>query len=458
MGRFEPELNQSTLKKQKVGFDAEDRISCLSDDVLVSILSCLPIKVAATTSLLSRRWRMVWTFVPRLEFDASSTLRKIRNRTYGSMRTGKFIDSEKVRFINMVNHFVELYPLPCIEEFRVCFDLNRSHKPDIDKWVKFVFEKKAKRVELDFARIIGLYPLKRSLYTLCPLSLGLPSSIPLTSLVLKWVDVSDQVLDNFLSNSPFLECLCVQRSRTLVHVRVAGPSLHLKSLEISRCPNLMSLQLHATNLLTLKYFGPQIEIPFKNVPNLTTLSIGDYLYPLPPRKFGRILTFFPQLQKLALYIGDVEGVRKRRREFPLMSQLKQMELCVSASDWILDSLLFLSWWMNACPSLHRFALDLMWESPRGGRKIEKGRRIVHHSLKEVEITGFVAEIVDTELCMFLIESAIALEKIVLNPNLLRRKGGPFENKDINPKRALTARKRAEHLKFKYNLGDKLVIM
>ncbi|KAK8692823.1 hypothetical protein V6N13_070430 [Hibiscus sabdariffa] len=244
MGRFEPELKQSTSKKQKVEFDAEDRISCLSDDVLVSILSCLPIKVAATTSLLSR--------------------------------------------------------------IRVCFDLNRSHKPDIDKWVKFVFEKKAKRVELDFARLKGLYPLKRSLYTLCPLSLGLPSSVPLTSLVLKWVDVSDQVLDNFLSNSPFLECLCVQRSRTLVHVRVAGPSLHLKRLEISGCPNLRSLQLHATNLLTLKYFGPQVEIPFENVPNLTTLSIGDHPYPPPPRKLWRILTFFPQLQKLALYIEDVK--------------------------------------------------------------------------------------------------------------------------------------------------------
>ncbi|KAL4364316.1 hypothetical protein GQ457_04G037750 [Hibiscus cannabinus] len=454
--RFEPELNQSTSKKQKIEFDAEDKISCLPDDVLVSILSCLPIKVAATTSLLSRRWRMVWTFVPRLEFDASSTFLKIRNKTHGFMRTDKFIDSEKVGFINLVNHFVELYPLPCIEEFRICFDLNRSHKPDIDKWVKFVFEKKAKRVEFDFARLVGLYPLKRSLYTLCPLSLGLPSSVPLTSLVLKWVDVSDQVLDNFLSNSPFLECLCVQRSRTLVHVRVAGPSLHLKSLEISGCPNLRSLQLHATNLLTLKYFGPQIEIPFENVPNLTTLSIGDYPYPPPARKLGRILTFFPQLQKLALYIEDVKGLQRRRREFPPMSQLKQMELRVSASD--LDSLLFLASWLDACPSLHRLDLDWMWIRFNATRRIKKGRTIVHHSLKTVEMTGFVGETVDTELCMFLMESVIFLEKIVVDPNPAYTKGGPYENMDIDPISALAVRKRVEHLKSKYDFGDKLVII
>ncbi|KAE8714700.1 hypothetical protein F3Y22_tig00110194pilonHSYRG00070 [Hibiscus syriacus] len=263
-------------------FDPEDRISHLSDDVLISILSHLPMRVAATTSLLSRRWGNVWTFLPRLEFDASNTILKIKNQTLGSNRTlsskslRDFIDSEKVRFVNMVNHFVELYSLPVTEEFRICFDLNRRHKQDIDKWVK-----------------------------LCPRSLGLPSYILLTSLVLKCIDVSDDVIENFVSNSPFLECLCVQPP-TLVHVRVVGPSLHLRSLEISGCSSLKSLQLHATNLLSFKYFGPEIEIPFENVPNLTALCIKDYAYPPPILKLPRVLTFFPQLHKLSLAIDDVK--------------------------------------------------------------------------------------------------------------------------------------------------------
>ncbi|GMJ15027.1 hypothetical protein HRI_005171900 [Hibiscus trionum] len=114
--------------------------------------------------------------------------------------------------------------------------------------------------------------------------------------------------------------------------------------------------------------------------------------------------------------------------------------------------------MKACPSLHRFALDLMWQGSCSKRKIKKGRRIVHRSLKVVEITGFVAETVDTELCMFLVESAIFLEKIVVDPNPAWRKRGPLRNTDVDPDRALEVRKRAEHLKSKYNFRDKLVIM
>ncbi|KAK8621467.1 hypothetical protein V6N13_067898 [Hibiscus sabdariffa] len=346
----EEEVKQPNLKKQKREFGPGDRISRLPDDVLVFILSRFPIKVAARTSLLSRRWRWLWTCIPRLEFDSSKTLRAIKNRAFGSLSISEFIDSEKVRL-------------------------------------------KAKSIELDFSRAVDLH-LPDHLYTLSPSKLGLPSSHPLTSLVLKSVKVSGKVLHNFISNSPFLERLCVEGSRSLVHLRVAGPSLHLKYLEISDCSRLRSLKLVAPNLLTLKYSGPYINIPFENVPNLTELSIrNDDDEDLIFTELQQILTFVPQLQKLTLYIDDeVDMVTSIR--FPLMNQLRQMKLSVCADN--VDSLLFLSSWIKACPSLHR--------------------------LKVVEITGFVGETVDTELCMLLIENAIELEKIVITPSVLWNTG------------------------------------
>ena len=36
-------------------------------------------------------------------------------------------------------------------------------------------------------------------------------------------------------------------------------------------------------------------------------------------------------------------------------------------------------------------------------------------LKEVEITGFVGRAIDIELTVYLLESAIKLEKLVINP-------------------------------------------
>ncbi|XP_045822421.1 F-box/FBD/LRR-repeat protein At4g00160-like [Trifolium pratense] len=48
---------------------AADRISELPDHIVSHILSFLPTKLAATTSILSKRWKSVWHSVLTLDFD-----------------------------------------------------------------------------------------------------------------------------------------------------------------------------------------------------------------------------------------------------------------------------------------------------------------------------------------------------------------------------------------------------
>jgi hypothetical protein len=46
-----------------------DRISDLPDSIICYILSFIPTKDATTTSILSKRWKLLWRSVPTLDFD-----------------------------------------------------------------------------------------------------------------------------------------------------------------------------------------------------------------------------------------------------------------------------------------------------------------------------------------------------------------------------------------------------
>ncbi|KAL8090776.1 hypothetical protein AgCh_040009 [Apium graveolens] len=59
---------ESPVKKKLRNFEDEDKISKLSDDVIHTILSFLDAKAAVLTSVLSKRWKLVWTTLRVLNF------------------------------------------------------------------------------------------------------------------------------------------------------------------------------------------------------------------------------------------------------------------------------------------------------------------------------------------------------------------------------------------------------
>ncbi|MBA0736828.1 hypothetical protein Gogos_010318 [Gossypium gossypioides] len=434
----------SVSKAQKREYD---NINELPDEVLISILARMPMKEAARTSVLSRRWKKLWTSHPYLVFDGSNSLRGIH------YRSEQVLESEQFKYLNWVNDVLESHHDATIDEFKIRFYLDQCYQSDIDDWVRFAFGKKVQRFELDLSSSRVISHVQDSGYELCSHTLHFQTPLSLTSLVLKQVRVSGEVLENLLSNSPFLERLCIGASTSLVHLRLAGPSLCLTYLEITACARMKSLELDAPNLLSLKYSGQNIEIHFIEVPNLSELFIGgmfvetctrSYLLPLVP-------TFASQLQKLVLEMR-VDERKMKLFEYPILSQLKELELQVRARDH--DSLLCLTSLINASPSLNRLSLELSWSKSYTRRRVMKVKRH-HYNLKEVEIRGFVGGMVDTEFCIYLVENAIMLEKMSIDPFTKNEKGG--EN-CFKAERARAARVRAEDLRSKYGVEYKLVIL
>lgn len=64
------------MKAAKLGIDEDvkfsDRISYLPDDLLLQILSLVPITDAVNTSILSKRWTSLWRMMPMLAYDANT--------------------------------------------------------------------------------------------------------------------------------------------------------------------------------------------------------------------------------------------------------------------------------------------------------------------------------------------------------------------------------------------------
>ncbi|XP_023637669.1 putative FBD-associated F-box protein At1g05080 [Capsella rubella] len=93
----------------------KDKISELPEDLLVRILSLVPIKDAVATMFLSKRWLSIWTMIPTLEYKDN--------------------DEMKNTVWNLLDKSMQLHKAPVIDS--LCVKLGQLCPTDVDvvKWV-----------------------------------------------------------------------------------------------------------------------------------------------------------------------------------------------------------------------------------------------------------------------------------------------------------------------------------
>lgn len=235
-----------------------DRISELPDERVITLVSFLPLKEAAATSILSRRWKHVWKSSTSLNFDVKFGVGKPFLR-FCRLEYEK-MDQESRRYVNWVDSVMETHRAPTIKQFRVCFDIDCRFTTSVNRWIEFAMNKRVHTLQLEFYRetredvyqfphkILGLE--RESALKLSSDSSGTPSldfcgcNIRfnfLKVLHFREVDVTQDVFEYFLSNCPVLERLTLDSAENLVTVRVAGPSFALKYLALINCFGLKSV-------------------------------------------------------------------------------------------------------------------------------------------------------------------------------------------------------------------------
>ena len=230
----------------------EDRISKLPNDILVSIISRLPLREATSTCILSTSWQYHHTYVSHLKFP------KYREYTYDIVTESNYV--------SMINHVLNSHRGRRIKELVV--DMHIYECGNFEKWFEFALAKKAEIIRL-CGRLHDEGPFLR-----LPITNGTEC---LKDLYLGCIKMTDQDFELLISNCLALECLRIRSSIELQNVSIVGHS-KLKHVSLLYVLEVESIVIRgATSLISLaiNYLNTRCVVQLSNIPKLTKLNFED---------------------------------------------------------------------------------------------------------------------------------------------------------------------------------------
>lgn len=317
--------------------ESADRLSRLPDDLLRRVLSRLPAKDGARTTVLSSRWRGLWRSAPLVLVDTH-----LLSRGDAECRPAR-AGAVSRAVTDAVSAALEAHPGPFPFVSLTCSFMDAADRRVLARWFQILATKGVD--ELVFVNrpwpLPGL-PLPSSLFScaslsrLCigawvfpgtttlPRGAGFPN---LRELVLGCVVMKDKDLEFLLAVSPVLEILAFHGSLASLHARIANQSLRcaqfclsiLEEVAVVNAPSLERLFLwrnwsergrvgkmsttvkigHAPKLRVLGYLEPGVHI----------LQIGSTIIKAGTKASARTTVPSVQMLALQLHFGDRNQVK-----------------------------------------------------------------------------------------------------------------------------------------------------
>ncbi|KAL8517302.1 hypothetical protein ACS0TY_015512 [Phlomoides rotata] len=363
----------------------DDWLTGLPDQLLVIILSSLPLREAARTSVLSSRWTNLWRHSLCLNFEAGDAAIKIAQ----SLRTSKYTD--------WVNSVLRSHKAHTLEEFRIsCFGLDESNREAITTWLEFAFARRVQRLELNLVKRISataVLIIQKCQFRAEHLRHFEVKS--LKALCLRGVKVAGGDIEFFLHNFPFLEELIIQGYYEMPsYIELCGSSLALKHLEIiSHCISNTFVKISApklTSLIVDTLWGLSLE----NVPMLVEFDLRC------------------PLVHLTLDLNTLYKVPKLRK-FPETTKLNK--LVINFKAWDDKTLMEVTSFIKASPHLQEFEMSRLILSRTARSRELYYRHSPHHHLKVFTFSGYCGQSNDVELVRYIWMNCMALKKIIIDP-------------------------------------------
>ncbi|KAI3469407.1 hypothetical protein Pfo_026070 [Paulownia fortunei] len=280
LASVEDETAESDSQKSECS-EPQDRLSELPDSLILLILSFLPMRYVVRTTLLSKRWKDLWTTVPCLDFSDE--------------------ENDLDRFQNFVNRALILWKGTKILKCNIDFSFGPSLNSDLDLWVRVAIENEVEELSISLQcegdtgywapqRLYSCSSIRKLSLLGCNLKIhGNLHWNQLKSLKIDGVCLSQHVIDQVLSSTPQLEVLflCPMESNENLNIQ----SSSLKRLTIEKFLDLGDeeamdtvLTIWAPNVETLEITGVWYsKCLLMDVSSLTDAAFG---FSLPIRNAG----------------------------------------------------------------------------------------------------------------------------------------------------------------------------
>ncbi|CAH9137595.1 unnamed protein product [Cuscuta epithymum] len=417
--------------KEEVKKEVEDRISALTNEILCSILSRLDTKDAVRTSLLCSRWRNLYLFLPSYSFGCPCVV---------MFPFCLCSCTAEYKILTVMDRFFQIHRRAgCekIKSFRLSFCVKTDFTCHIERWVhhlaglgveeltlKLCYQGEKITVPLQklvckaaTCRLTFLH-LTASNMELEPFNPQQPFKY-LKSIELIFIDSVD--VQTILSSCPKLESLsleyCCLSSNEFV---VEGKHLELKSLTIFKCngKEVEEIYLCAENLLTLK-LGLYSDLALKfshpsHLPKLQHVSLevvynGHLLHIISwvAQDCSQVESFCVESWSRTSHVAYGLPLK-----VPTFSRLRQLDTRMEFND--LFDVTQIADLIIHCPLLQ--IMHLVGRErrtpprPLGARSLSPRS---HLHLKEVEFGGFNGFENEMSVVLYILKSALALERMVL---------------------------------------------
>uniref|UniRef100_A0A0E0KR57 F-box domain-containing protein n=1 Tax=Oryza punctata TaxID=4537 RepID=A0A0E0KR57_ORYPU len=398
-----PTHGKEISEKGKPNLQFED----LPVDLICTILSKLPQKEAIRMSVLSSKWRYMWTLRSKISLDGGAVC--------GSRKRGQ--NKYCQRFINNVKKVLQNHQGKMVEAFGIKFELDSILVDHLNKWVSFAVSARTKHLSFDLApirfahrddryifpfeildsgSICRLQHLQFSFVSLQPPSWfgGFPN---LRKLELNLVHVTRKELENMLCNCCCLEWMSMVRC-------------HLKDE--------LRIELHATKLSTFIYEGEFVPI----VLNHTSKLVNAHIFFFDAIFHHAVASLFhglPNVHKLTLCFPDLQLEKLWSFDKSLkFSCLKHIQLFAHILSHGSDKILYLAYVMRAAPFIEKVEVHFasghsLWFAQEGPLRHELGHGEYKY-LKNLCVTGFKGARGQLEFLFHVVENATALEVITVD--------------------------------------------